>query len=103
MDVSSWLKGKRVGVVFGGRSAEREISLLSGKAVLKSLKKMGFNADGIDARAGLPEKLKSKKIDFVYNVLHGPWGEDGTVQGMLEIMNIPYSGCGVLSSALAMD
>lgn len=103
MDVRSWLKGKRVGVVFGGRSAEREISLLSGKAVLKALKKMGFNAVGIDAGSGLPEKLKSKKIDFVYNALHGPCGEDGTVQGMLEIMNIPYSGCGVLSSALAMD
>jgi len=64
MDVRSWLKGKRVGVVFGGRSAEREISLLSGKAVLKALKKMGFNAVGIDAGSGLPEKLKSKKIDL---------------------------------------
>ena len=103
MDVSGWLKGKKIAVVFGGRSAEREISLLSGKAVLKALKKMGVNAVGIDADTSLPAKLKSKKIDFVYNVLHGPWGEDGTVQGMLEIMNIPYSGCGVLSSALAMD
>jgi D-alanine-D-alanine ligase len=103
MDVSGWLKGKKIAVVFGGRSAEREISILSGKAVLKALKNMGVNAVGIDADSSLPQKLKSKKIDFVYNVLHGPWGEDGTVQGMLEIMNIPYSGCGVLSSALAMD
>jgi D-alanine-D-alanine ligase len=103
MDVRSWLKRKRVGVVFGGRSAEREISLLSGKAVLKALQKMRFNAVGIDAGPDLPEKLKSKKIDFVYNALHGHRGEDGAVQGMLEIMNIPYSGCGVLASALAMD
>jgi D-alanine-D-alanine ligase len=64
---------------------------------------MGFNAVGIDAGSDLPQKLKSKKIDFVYNALHGPWGEDGTVQGMLEIMNIPYSGCRVLASALAID
>jgi len=103
MDVSGWLKGKRIGVLYGGRSAEREISLLSGRAVLKALKKLKFNATGIDAGPDLPFKLKSKKIDFVYNVLHGPWGEDGTVQGMLDVMGIPYSGCGVLASALAMD
>jgi len=103
MDVSGWLKNKKIGVLYGGRSAEREISLLSGRAVLKALKELKFNVVGIDADTDLPSKLQSHKIDFVYNVLHGPFGEDGTVQGMLEVMGIPYSGCGVLSSALAMD
>ena len=103
MDVSGWLKDKKIGVLYGGRSAEREISLLSGRAVLKALKNLKLNAVGIDAGLDLPFKLKSNKIDFAYNILHGPWGEDGTVQGMLEMMDIPYSGCGVLSSALAMD
>ena len=103
MDVSGWLKGKRIGVLYGGMSAEREISLLSGRAVLKALKKLGLDAVGIDAGPGLPSKLKSLKIDFAYNILHGPLGEDGTVQGMLDYLGIPYSGCGVLASALAMD
>jgi D-alanine-D-alanine ligase len=103
MDVNVWLKDRKIGVLYGGRSAEREISILSGRAVLTALKKLKFRAVGIDAATNLPFKLKSNKIDFVYNALHGPWGEDGTVQGLLEIMGIPYSGCGVLSSALAMN
>lgn len=103
MDVYDWLKNKKIGVLYGGRSAEREISLLSGRAVLKALKSLKLNAVGIDAGKDLPFKLRSQKIDFVYNALHGPWGEDGTVQGMLETLGIPYTGCGVLSSALAMD
>src|SRR3989339_724444 len=103
MDVCGWLKGKKVAVIFGGTSAEREISLLSGRAVLKVLKELKVNAVGIDAGPDLPLKLKSKKINLVYNALHGPLGEDGTVQGMLELMRIPYTGCGVLASALAMD
>ena len=103
MGVSGWLKRKKVAVIFGGTSAEREISILSGSAVLRALKNLKVNAVGIDAGPDLPLKLKSQKIDFVYNALHGPFGEDGTVQGMLELMRIPYTGCGVLASALAMD
>jgi D-alanine-D-alanine ligase len=103
MNIKSWLIKKRIGVIYGGRSAERDISLLTGKAILKSLLDMGFNAIGIDADKDLPFRLKRSRVDFAYIALHGPWGEDGTVQGMLEIMGIPYSGCGVVSSALAMD
>ncbi|MFH1367527.1 MAG: D-alanine--D-alanine ligase [Elusimicrobiota bacterium] len=103
MNIKRWLKNKRIGVIYGGRSAERKISLLSGKAVLQSLKKMGYNAVGIDAGSDLPFRLKKNKIDFAYIILHGPWGEDGTVQGLLEIMDIPYTGCGVAASALTMN
>ena len=103
MNIRSWLKNKRIGVLYGGRSAERPISLLSGKAVLAALKELGVNAVGIDAGPDLAFDLKKNKIDFAYIALHGPWGEDGTVQGLLEIMGIPYSGCGVLSSALSMN
>lgn len=103
MDIIKWLKGKKIGVLYGGMSAEREISLSSGKAVLKALKDLKLNAIGIDAGKNLPEQLKKNKIDFAYIVLHGNFGEDGTVQGLLEIMGIPYTGCGVLASAIAMD
>jgi D-alanine-D-alanine ligase len=101
--IRSWLKNKKIGVLYGGRSAERPISLLSGKAVLKALRGSGFKAIGIDAKGDLASLLRQNRIDFAYIALHGPWGEDGTVQGMLEIMGIPYSGCGVLSSALSMN
>ena len=103
MGVKKQLAGRKIGVLYGGMSAERKISLLSGKAVLDALHGAGVDAVGIDAGPDLPEKLKKNKIDFAYIALHGSFGEDGTVQGILEIMGIPYSGCGVLSSALAMN
>jgi len=103
VDVRQWIEGKRIGVLYGGTSSEREISLASGAAVLNALRGRGIDAVGIDAGPDLPQRLKTKKIDFAYIALHGPGGEDGTVQGMLEVMGIPYAGCGVLSSALAMD
>lgn len=103
MNISSWLKNKRIGVIYGGRSSERKISLLTGSAILKSLRQMGFNAVGIDADVNIAAKLRSQKIDLAYIALHGRYGEDGTVQGMLEMMDIPYTGCGVASSALAMN
>lgn len=103
MNSRNWINGKRIGVLCGGKSSEREISLASGAAVLSALKKAGMNAVSIDVGPDLPFRLKKQKIDFAYIALHGPWGEDGTVQGMLEIMGIPYAGCGVLASALAMD
>lgn len=97
------LKQEKIGVIFGGRSSERPISLKSGKAVLSSLLKSGYKAVGIDARRGLVEKLKKNRIDRAFIVLHGRWGEDGTVQGLCEIMGIPYTGPGVLGSSVAMD
>jgi D-alanine-D-alanine ligase len=103
MNIRKRFGNKRIGVIYGGRSAERGISLLTGKAILKSLLGMGFKAAGIDAGRNLPSELKKKKIAFAYIALHGPWGEDGTVQGLLEIMGIPYTGCGVASSALTMN
>jgi D-alanine-D-alanine ligase len=93
----------RVAVLLGGKSAEREISLLSGNAVLNGLLKQGVNAFAIDADEHLFERLLSEKIDKVFNMLHGRGGEDGTLQGLLEMMGIPYTGSGVLASALSMD
>ena len=97
------MKEKTIGVLMGGLSSEREVSLNSGKAVLQSLLKGGYRAVAIDADRDLPGKLVSEKIDLAFVVLHGKWGEDGTVQGLLELMSIPYTGSGVLGSALAMD
>lgn len=97
------LKNMKIGVLLGGRSSEREISLKSGAAVLESLVRTGYNAVAIDAKDRLVDKLKKEKIDAAFIVLHGRWGEDGTVQGLLEIMGIPYTGPGVLGSSAAMD
>ncbi len=97
------LKNLKIGVLLGGRSSERGISLKSGKAVLSSLLRSGYRAVPIDAKTRLAEKLKKEKIDVAYIVLHGRWGEDGTVQGLLEMAGIPYTGSGVLGSAAAMD
>lgn len=93
----------KVGVIAGGISSEREVSLRSGKAIFNSLKELGYNVVFIDAGKNLCEKIKSEKIDVAFLALHGSWGENGAVQGMLEIMGVPYTGSGVLASALAMD
>jgi len=93
----------RVGVVMGGKSAEREVSLKSGSAVLTALLEEGVDAVGIDAVGDLVAELQRLKIERVFNVLHGRGGEDGTLQGLLEFMHIPYTGSGVLASALSMD
>lgn len=93
----------RVAVVMGGRSAEREISLLSGTAVLEALLRCGVDAIGIDADKGLLLKLRAEQVDRVFIMLHGRDGEDGKLQGALEWMGLPYTGSGVLASALAMD
>lgn len=87
----------------GGLSAEREVSLDSGKAVLDALLSKSVDAYGIDADRDVTLKLQSGKYDRVFIILHGPWGEDGVIQGALETMGIPYTGSGVLASALAMD
>jgi D-alanine-D-alanine ligase len=92
-----------VAVLMGGNSSEREISLLSGSAVLEGLLRLGVNCTGIDVSKNLYAAIASAKPDWVFNMLHGQGGEDGVLQGFLETLNIPYSGSGVLSSALAMD
>jgi len=94
---------RRIAVLMGGTSAERSISLKTGKAVLASLKRQGLTARGIDAQADLPQQLKRHRINFAFIALHGPGGEDGVVQGLLEWLKIPYTGSGILASALAMD
>lgn len=93
----------RVAVIMGGNAAEREVSLVSGAAVLKSLQHAGVDAVGIDAADNLLGQLQAGNIDRVFNVLHGRGGEDGQLQGLLELMNLPYTGSGVLASALSMD
>lgn len=93
----------RVAVLFGGKSAERAVSLKSGAAVLAALQEAGVDAFGIDVGDDLLQRLNSEKIDRAFIVLHGRGGEDGTMQGLLECAGIPYTGSGVLASALAMD
>ena len=93
----------KVAVMFGGKSAEREVSLKSGAAVLAALLRSGVDAHAFDpASRGLHE-LQEQDFQRVFIALHGRFGEDGTVQGALELMGIPYTGSGVLASALAMD
>ena len=93
---------KKIGVLMGGRSGERKISLRSGKNVLAALKRQGLKAVGIDVGPDVARKLISQKIEVAFVILHGKYGEDGTIQGLLEMMNIPFTGSGVLASALAM-
>jgi D-alanine-D-alanine ligase len=93
----------KVAVLFGGRSAEREVSLKSGAAVLAALQKSGVNAHGFDPAERDIHVLRDEKYDRVFIALHGRFGEDGTVQGALELMGIPYTGSGVMASAIAMD
>lgn len=87
----------------GGRSAEREISLMSGNAVLAALKRKAVDAHAFDTRDRDLHELRSQGFDRVFVALHGRYGEDGTVQGALELMGIPYTGSGVMASSLAMD
>ncbi|PJG85564.1 D-alanine--D-alanine ligase [Conservatibacter flavescens] len=97
------LKQQKIAVLFGGTSAEREVSLNSGVAVLAALQAQGYNAHGIDTKAFPVENLKEEGFERVFNILHGRGGEDGTLQGLLEQLGIPYTGCGVMTSALTMD
>jgi D-alanine-D-alanine ligase len=92
-----------VAVLMGGRSAEREISLKSGTMVLNALKKSGVDAHAFDPRDSGLDELKSQRYERAFVALHGRFGEDGTVQGALEYLGIPYTGSGVMASALAMD
>jgi len=93
---------KRVAILLGGRSAEREVSLSSGKGCAAALRDEGFDVVEIDPGDNLADQLLDAKPDAVFNALHGRWGEDGSVQGLLELLRIPYSHSGILASALAM-
>lgn len=98
------LKNKHVSVLYGGLSFEREVSLSSGKAVFNALKQLGYNkASLIDFNKESLSHIANNKPDIVFNALHGTFGEDGCLQGFLEILQIPYTHSGVLSSALAMN
>lgn len=92
-----------VAVLLGGPSAEREVSLSSGRECAVALRAAGYRVVEIDAGADLAERLREVAPDVVFNALHGRWGEDGCVQGLLEWLRIPYTHSGVLASALAMD
>jgi len=93
----------KVAVLMGGPSAEREVSLKSGNAVLAALKRQGIEAHGIDADKSTLRLLEDGRFDRAFIALHGRWGEDGVIQGALEVLDIPYTGSGVLGSALGMD
>ncbi|MHB8237512.1 MAG: D-alanine--D-alanine ligase family protein, partial [Acidithiobacillus ferrivorans] len=94
----------RVAVLYGGPSGEREVSLSSGQAVLQALQGLGLNAVGIDIQpAILQQQLADSQAGIVFNICHGAVGEDGLLQACLEMLNISYTGSGVLASALAMD
>ena len=93
----------KIGVLMGGKSAEREISLLTGEAVYKALVDKGYDCVKIDVDESVAERSKAAGIGLAFLALHGKHGEDGTIQGLLEILGVPYTGSGVLASALAMD
>jgi D-alanine-D-alanine ligase len=97
------LRKMKIAVLYGGVSSEREISLRTGSAVLAALTRCGYNVVGIDADRDLAGKLVAAGAEVVFIALHGRHGEDGTVQGLLEILGLPYTGSGVLASSVAMD
>jgi D-alanine-D-alanine ligase len=94
---------KRIGVLMGGISAERDISVRSGLAIYQSLQELGYNSVLIDVGKDIVNVLKKEKVRLAFLALHGGTGENGCIQGMLEVLGIPYTGSGVLASALAMD
>ena len=97
------LAGRHIAVLMGGLSPEREISLVTGKACADALERLGAKVERIDAGRDLGQVLTKSKPDVVFNALHGEWGEDGCVQGVLETVGVRYTHSGVLASALAMD
>ncbi|MET3117909.1 D-alanine-D-alanine ligase [Undibacterium sp. GrIS 1.8] len=102
-DIANVKELGKVGVLFGGRSAEREISIMSGTGVLAALKTKGVDAHGFDTGERSLADLAAEKFDRVFIALHGRFGEDGSLQGVLEQLGIPYTGSGVMASAIAMD
>ena len=102
MDKESTRFGK-VAVLYGGWAAERPVSLKSGAAVLAALQESGVDAQGIDVDRNILSVLQAGHYDRVFNILHGRGGEDGVIQGALELLDLPYTGCGVKASAISMD
>jgi D-alanine-D-alanine ligase len=96
-------QGKKIVVLLGGLSAEREISLRTGNAVLRALQERGLDAVALDVGRDLPHRLQETGAQLAFIALHGRFGEDGTVQGLLELLQIPYTGSGVLASSVAMN
>ena len=97
-------KNSKIAVLAGGLSNEREVSLRSGRNVFKALIELGYkDVTLIDVDRNIASTLRDMQIEFAFNVLHGRYGEDGCVQGVLEFLNIPYTGCNVMSSAICMD
>lgn len=94
---------RNIAVLYGGLSNEREVSLAGGKAVAGGLRRAGFQVTEIDVDRDLPERLREARVEAAYIVLHGRFGEDGTVQGLLELMRIPYTGSSVAASAITID
>ncbi len=94
---------KKIGVLMGGLSSEREVSLSSGNAILEALIGKGYAAVAIDVGRDVAEQLRKAGIEVAFNGLHGKFGEDGAIQGLLEIMGIPYTGSGILASAMGMN
>ena len=97
------MKDKRIGILLGGMSVEREVSLRSGAAISKALRSLQYEVVEIDVQKDLPEQLTKHRIDVAFIALHGRYGEDGCVQGLLESMFIPYTGSGVLASSVGME
>ena len=95
--------GKKVAVLYGGRSAERDVSLRSGAGCADALRSKGYDVALVDVGLDVAAQLRAAAADVAFVSLHGRWGEDGAIQGLLESMGIPYTGSGVLSSALGMD
>ena len=93
----------KVAVLLGGKSSEREISLMSGTAVLEALQRQGVDAHAFDTGQRNLADFAVEKFDRAFVILHGRWGEDGTIQGALDLMGVPYTGSGVMACALAMD
>ena len=95
---------KKIIVVMGGPSTEAEVSRRSGAAILKALQSRGLNAEGLELDpVNFPQQIKASGADFVFNALHGRFGEDGIIQGTLDMMGIPYTSSGVMAAAVTMD
>ena len=97
------LKQKTIGVLMGGLSPEREVSLTSGQEIFNAIQRKGLNAEMIDVDHNIGATLAERKVDLACIALHGTWGEDGTIQGILEYLRIPYTGSGVLGSSIAYN
>lgn len=97
-------KNAKIAVLSGGMSSEAEVSRRSGRGCFEALKRLGYtNVDLVEVDSNIAQTLKSGNYDYAYNALHGKFGEDGCIQGILEILQIPYTGCGVMASAVCMN